>query len=220
MFSSEATGGCSTFRFLETGRGGIIELYWYKETCTCSDPKNRVSKHEVHKPPIHDEGLSFLTKLGITAGDLGSPVHPGNDDKGQGDLTRTKGTCASSNSKREEFRNMKFTNRGDVEANLTDPGTDRDAIGGDPCIRQQCRARNIHQDGIREGTTSFNQRVVDTRIVSQERVPVGVGRHIAELGGHWNDRTHVRTSDVVAVADATAPWRGAETGVGMSRQVQ
>ena len=110
MFSSEATGGCSTFRFLETGRGGIIELYWYKETCTCSDPKNRVSKHEVHKPPIHDEGLSFLTKLGITAGDLGSPVHLGNDDKGQGDLTRTKGTCASSNSKREEFRNMKFTN--------------------------------------------------------------------------------------------------------------
>ena len=32
----------------------------------------------------------------------------------------------------------------------------------------------------------FNRRVVDTRIVSQERVPVGVGRHVAELDGHWN----------------------------------
>ena len=81
--------------------------------------------------------------------------------------------------------------RGDIEANLTDLGTDRDAIGGDHCIRQQCSPRNMHQDGIREGETSFNQRVVDTRIVSQERVPVGVGRHVAELGGHWNESTHV-----------------------------
>ena len=32
---------------------------------------------------------------------------------------------------------------------------------------------------------------LDTRIVSQERVPVGVGRHVAELGGHWNESTHV-----------------------------
>ena len=78
----------------------------------------------------------------------------------------------------------------------------------------------MHQDGIREGVTSFDQRVVDTRIVSQERVPVGVGRHVAELGGHWNESTHVRAPDVVAEADATTPWRGAETGVGMPRQVQ
>ena len=46
---------------------------------------------------------------------------------------------------------------------------------GDHCIRQQCCTRNMHQDRIREGATSFNQRIVDTRIVSQERVPVGVG---------------------------------------------
>ena len=59
------------------------------------------------------------------------------------------------------------------------------------CIRQQCSTRNMHQDGIREGATSFNLRVVDTRIVSQERVPVGVGRHVAELGRHWNESTHV-----------------------------
>ena len=78
-----------------------------------------------------------------------------------------------------------------VEANLTDLGTDRDAIGGDQCIRQQCGTRNMHQDRIREGATSFNERVVDTRIVSQERVSVGVGRHVAELGGHWNESTHV-----------------------------
>ena len=43
------------------------------------------------------------------------------------------------------------------------------------CIRQKCGTRIMHQDRIREGATSFNQRVVDTRIVSQERVPVGVG---------------------------------------------
>ena len=56
--------------YLETRRpGGIFELYWYKETCTGSDSKNRVSKHEVHEPSIHDEDLPFLTtqRLGITA---------------------------------------------------------------------------------------------------------------------------------------------------------
>ena len=78
-----------------------------------------------------------------------------------------------------------------MEANLADLGTGRDAIGGDHCIRQQCSTRNVHQDGIQEGAKSFNQRVVNTRIVSQERVPVGVGRHVAELGGHWNESTHV-----------------------------
>ena len=78
----------------------------------------------------------------------------------------------------------------------------------------------MHQDRIREGATSFNQRVVDTGIVSQERVPVGVGRHVVELGGHWNESTHVRAPDVVAETDATTPWRGAEAGVGMSSQVQ
>ena len=78
----------------------------------------------------------------------------------------------------------------------------------------------MHQERIREGATSFNQRVVDTRIVSQERVPVGVGRHVAELGGRWNGSTHVLAPDVVAETDATTPWRGAETGVGMSSQMQ
>ena len=53
--------------------------------------------------------------------------------------------------------------RGDIEANFTDLGTDRDAIGGDHCIRQQCSTRNMHQDRIREGATSFNQRVVDSK---------------------------------------------------------
>ena len=63
MLSSEATGKCSKFRFLETGRqGGIFELYKYKETCTGSDSKDRVSEHEVHKPTIHDEGLPFHAK--------------------------------------------------------------------------------------------------------------------------------------------------------------
>ena len=36
--------------------------YWYRETCTDSDSKDRVSKCEVHKPSIHDEDLPFLTK--------------------------------------------------------------------------------------------------------------------------------------------------------------
>ena len=63
MFSSEATGKCSTFRFLETGRpGGILELYQYKETCTGSDSMNRVSKHELHEPSMHDEDLPYLAK--------------------------------------------------------------------------------------------------------------------------------------------------------------
>ena len=83
--------------------------------------------------------------------------------------------------------------RGDIEANLTDLWTDRVAIGGDHCIRQQCGTRNMHQDRIREGATFCNQRVVDTEVVSQERVPVGVGWHVAELGGHWK-RKHTRLS--------------------------
>ena len=63
MFSCEATGKWSKFRFRETGRqGGIFELYQNKETCTGSDSKNRVSKHEVHKHQRHDEGLPFPTK--------------------------------------------------------------------------------------------------------------------------------------------------------------
>ena len=71
-FSSEATRKCSKFRFLETGRSGRNfrtrlgqgNLYW------SSDSKDRVSKHEVHKPSIHDDGLpcSLQKKLGITAG--------------------------------------------------------------------------------------------------------------------------------------------------------
>ena len=36
---------------------------------TGSNSKNRVSKHEVHEPPIHDEDFPLLQKkLGITAG--------------------------------------------------------------------------------------------------------------------------------------------------------
>ena len=42
---SEATGKCSKFRFLETVRsGGSFKLHLYKETCTDSDSKNRVSR--------------------------------------------------------------------------------------------------------------------------------------------------------------------------------
>ena len=38
----------------------------------------------------------------------------------------------------------------------------------------------------------------------------------ARIVGHWNESTHV----VVAETDATTSWRRAETGVGMSSQVQ
>ena len=38
--------------------------YWYRETCTDSDSKDRVSKYEVHKPSRHDEDLPFLSKVG------------------------------------------------------------------------------------------------------------------------------------------------------------
>ena len=72
--------------------------------------------------------------------------------------------------------------RGDTNANLTDHGADRDATGGDHCIRQQCSTRNVHQDGIWEGATSCNQRVVNARSVSQEGLPVGAGGHVVELG--------------------------------------
>ena len=48
----------------QTGRqGGIFVLYWYKETCTGSNSKNRVSKHEVHEPSEHDEDLPLLTQI-------------------------------------------------------------------------------------------------------------------------------------------------------------
>ena len=36
--------------------------------------------------------------------------------------------------------------RGDVKANLTDLGADRDATEGDHCIRQQCSTRNLHEN--------------------------------------------------------------------------
>ena len=63
MFSSAATGKCSSFRFLETGRpGGIFEHNQYKETCTGSDSKNRVSQREVHNPSVRDKGLPFSYK--------------------------------------------------------------------------------------------------------------------------------------------------------------
>ena len=62
-FSSEATGKCSKFRFLETVRsGGSFKLCYYKESCTDSNSKNRVSKHDVHESSVHDEDVPFLTK--------------------------------------------------------------------------------------------------------------------------------------------------------------
>ena len=69
MFSSEATGKCPKFRFLETGRQvGTFELYKYKETCTGSDSKDRVLEHEVHKPQYMTKVFHFMQKkLGITA---------------------------------------------------------------------------------------------------------------------------------------------------------
>ena len=48
--------------------GGIFELYWYKETCTGSDSKKRVSKHEVLKPYMTKVFHFLHKKLGITAG--------------------------------------------------------------------------------------------------------------------------------------------------------
>ena len=42
--------------------GGIFELYKYKEICTGSDSKDRVSEHELHEPSIHDERLSVYAK--------------------------------------------------------------------------------------------------------------------------------------------------------------
>ena len=52
--------------------------------------------------------------------------------------------------------------RGDVKANLTGLGTDRNARGGDDSLRQQCGESDLHENGIRKGTTPFNQRVADT----------------------------------------------------------
>ena len=43
-------------------RRNLHKLYKYKETCTGSNSKNRVSKHDVHEPSVHDEGLPFPTK--------------------------------------------------------------------------------------------------------------------------------------------------------------
>ena len=67
-------------------------------------------------------------------------------------------------------------------ANLTDLGANRDATGGDHCIRQQCSTRNLHENRVGEGATFFDQRVVGVGSVSQEGVPVGVGGHVVELG--------------------------------------
>ena len=51
------------FRFLETGRREeSSHSDKYKETCTGSEHKSKVSEHEVHKPPIHEEGLLEFAK--------------------------------------------------------------------------------------------------------------------------------------------------------------
>ena len=68
-----------------------------------------------------------------------------------------------------------------MKANFTDLGTDRDATGGDHDIRQQCSTRSMHQDGIREGATFSNRRVVGTGSVPQEGASVGVSGHVVEL---------------------------------------
>ena len=81
--------------------------------------------------------------------------------------------------------------RGDIEANLTDLGADRNATGGDHCIGQQCSTRNVHQDRVQEGAKLVNQRVVDTGSVPQERIPGGASGHVVELGRHRNKRAHV-----------------------------
>ena len=62
-FSSETTGKCSNFRFLETGRpGGSFALYLHEETCVGRNSLNGISKYEVHEPSVHDEDLPFSTK--------------------------------------------------------------------------------------------------------------------------------------------------------------
>ena len=42
-------------------------------------------------------------------------------------------------------------------------GTDWDESGGDNCLRQQCSARNLHENRFGKGAPFFNQRVVDSR---------------------------------------------------------
>ena len=104
---------------------------------------------------------------------------------------------------------------GDIEANLTDLGTDRDATGGDHCIRQQCSMRNMLQDGIREKCDTFRSKSCGHR-KRIARSSFGVGGHVAKLGRHWNESTNVRVPDVAAEADAASPERGSnKTGVGM-----
>ena len=59
MLKIQILGNTATRRNLRT-------LLENNETCTGSNSKNRVSKHEVHKPSIHEEGLPFPTKnLGV-----------------------------------------------------------------------------------------------------------------------------------------------------------
>ena len=106
------------------------------------------------------------------------------------DCTVAKQWLVALSSEEAEFYGI-VRGRGDIEANLTDLGTDRDATGGGHCIGQQCSTRNVHHDRVREGATLVNQRVVDTGSVPQERIPIGASGHVVELGRHRNKRAHV-----------------------------
>ena len=86
--------------------------------------------------------------------------------------------------------------------------------------------RNMHQDRIREGATSFNHRVVDTRIVSKENVPVGVGRHVAErdrchyaLEKGKSRRWHVQSSPIRTPGEATEGMEKIATHASIQKNV-
>ena len=42
---------------------------------------------------------------------------------------------------------------------VTGLGADRNERGGDNCLRQQCGERDVYENGIRKGTTPFNQKL-------------------------------------------------------------
>ena len=49
-----------------------------------------------------------------------------------------------------------------------------------------------HEESARERDPGKVRHLFDQGVgVSQEGVPVCVGRHVVELGGHWNESTHV-----------------------------
>ena len=97
--------------------------------------------------------------------------------------------------------------RGDLKANLTELGTDRNEGGGDSCLRQQCGKRDVRTGSGKVRHTPFNRRVVDKAYRKKEFQLVSVDTLLdwADIG----TKAHDRAPDVVAEADAAAPDWGA-----------